>query len=98
MIKAYAQSLAPADEKMVLASREWSTVQTEVQEKGRSQSTPLGMRRLLMQIQPLPRSLFNLTGAFLQAILPQTVELNMLWGLLLLNVQVGFPLRSSCTL
>jgi hypothetical protein len=79
------------DRQTVQESREWSTVADDIQEKASNQIYNAQMRRILMGIQPLPRTLSNLTDTFETALTPHTVELNILWGLLYLNVKASIP-------
>jgi hypothetical protein len=76
------------DRQTIQEPREWSSVADDIQEKATNQIYNSQMRRLLMGIQPLPRTLFNLTDTFQTALNPYTIELNSLWGLLYLNVKV----------
>jgi hypothetical protein len=89
MIQAAGSSLSSTiDRQTVQEAREWSNVAEDIQEKATNQIYDSHMRRLLMTIQPLPRTLFNLTDTFQTALSPHTIELNTLWGLLYLNVKV----------
>jgi hypothetical protein len=77
------------DRQTVQEPREWSNVADDIQEKASDQIYNAQMRRLLMGIQPLPRTLSNLADTFETALAPHAVELNILWGLLYLNVKAS---------
>ena len=77
------------DRQTVQEYREWRTVADDIHEMASNQIYNAQMRRILMGIQPLPRTLSNLTDMFETALIPHTIELNILWGLLYLNVKAG---------
>jgi len=77
------------DRQTVQEPREWTDVADDIQEKATNQVYNAQMRRILMGIQPLPRTLSHLTETFETALTPHAIELNILWGLLFLNVKAS---------
>jgi hypothetical protein len=88
MVQAASESLSPVDQKIVHEPRDWVDVAEDIQRMATDHRFPASMRRTLMGIQPLPRTLSNLTKSFAYELTPETIELNSLWGLMYLNVKV----------
>jgi hypothetical protein len=90
MAKAASDSLSsPIDRQTVHEPRDYDMIAREIKAKASDPSFSSGMRRTLIGIQPLPRSLSNLTGSFTSVLEPQTIDVNILWGLLYLNIKVS---------
>ena len=74
-----------------MQSRDWQTIQQEIQRKRRDPDLNSQSKRLLNNFQPLPRTLNDLTQFFQQAVEPLKPQLEPLWGLVFLNIKV-FPI------
>jgi len=96
MVKAATESLSsPVDRATVLEPRDWSAVAEEIKERASDQSCNATMKKTLHTIQPLPKSLSNLTSSFTDVLAPYEIELNILWGLLFLNIKVRIRIDTS---
>lgn len=96
MVKAATDSLSsPVDRGTVLEPRDWSAVAEEIKERASDQACNATMRKTLHTIQPLPKSLSNLTSSFTDVLAPYKIEFNILWGLLFLNIKVSIRTDSS---
>jgi hypothetical protein len=80
---------SPADRVYVLEPRDHNTVSTDIHAKSTDSTTSLTSRRLLSQVHQVPRSLASLSLNFTAALLPHPVNLELLWGLLSLNIKVN---------
>ncbi len=90
MVLAAIESLSSmTDRQTVQEPREWRDVADDIQEKATNHIYSAQMRRTLMGIQPLPKTLANLTDTFETALHPNVVQLNIIWGLVYLNVKVS---------
>lgn len=79
---------SPADRDMIHRYSSWTDVATDIQTKSADKQYNVSIRRMLRQVETVPRSLGNLTNSFLQAIEPNKVDLRIIWGLILLNIKV----------
>jgi hypothetical protein len=75
-------------EKVMDKPRNWQTLHTEIRTRAADLRTAPATRRLLNNMQPLPRSLLNLLQTFAAAISPLTADFKVLWGLMDLNIKV----------
>lgn len=90
MVLGACESLSSAvDRQTVQEPRNWEAVTEDIQERANGPTCNATTRRILLGIQPLPRTLFNLSDTFTTALAPHDIELNILWGLLFLNIKVG---------
>jgi hypothetical protein len=81
---------SPADRHTVQEPRDWEAVAEDIKEKAMDPIYSTQMRRTLLGIQLLPQTLYNLSSTFTLALTPHTIELNVLWGLLFLNIKVSW--------
>ena len=96
MVKAATESLSsPVDRATVLEPRDWNNVADEIRERASDQTCNAAMRKTLHTILPLPKSLSNLTSSFTDVLAPHKIELNIIWGLLFLNIKVSIRTDSS---
>ena len=96
MVSGTCDSLSsPVDRQTVQEPRDWISVFEYIKEKAADQTYNAAMRRTLFGIQPLPKSMSNLTSSFADVLAPHTIELNVLWGLLYLNIKVSIRIDSS---
>jgi hypothetical protein len=77
------------DWEKITEPRDWQVVHLDIRKRGNAQGVPAVTKRILNHIQPLPRSLTNLTSIFTSEILPFEADFNVLWGLLYLNIKVS---------
>lgn len=83
------ENLSIADRNFVQQPRDHNAVQTDLMAKAKEPGIPTVVQRDLTQLGgPVPRSLENLAQDFVQALVPNPVNLDALWGLLILNVKV----------
>ena len=88
MVSGACESLSARDRQTVQASHSWESVTEDIQEKAADQKHDSTTRRILMGLQPLPRTLYNLCETFTLALDPHEIELNIIWGLLFLIIKV----------
>lgn len=90
------ESLSTADQPFVMEPRDYNSVQTDLMAGSKEAGIPVVVQRDLSQLVRLvPRTLENLGQDFTQALLPNPVNLYLLWGLLVLNVKVIFETSSG---
>jgi hypothetical protein len=76
------------DGETISEPQDWHTVERDIRKiLADSKATPI-TKRLLIQIIPLPRSLDTLVTQFTAAINPFDADVNILWGLIDLNIKV----------
>ncbi len=80
--------LTPADSTSVTKQRDDTTISADI-EKWWANSSHESQNRFLLQIKPVPRAFKTFSSSFLEALKRQDIELNTLWGLLFLNIQVS---------
>jgi serine phosphatase RsbU (regulator of sigma subunit) len=80
--------LSDNDRKIITESRDFQTIQEEMQNKRLDPTISSHSRRLLNQLQPLPRTLNDLERFFQHAVHPEKLPMESLWGLLYLNFMV----------
>lgn len=68
--------------------QDWQTVQRNLRNHIGDPKTLPATGRLLATILPFPRSLATLVGKFTGAINPYEADVNVLWGLIDLNIKV----------
>jgi len=96
MVTAACESLSsPVDRQLVQEPRDSMAVADDIKEKASDQTCTASMRRTLMTIVSLPKSLSNLTSSFIEVLAPHNIEFNILWGLLFLNIKVSVRTDSS---
>ena len=81
-------SIQNLDRLTVTESRAWQNLYTAIQKRANDANALPATRRYLNQLQPLPRTLENLTTAFIQSINPQDADFSVLYGLVDLNITV----------
>lgn len=77
-----------ADRKTIREERDWLTIQSEIIRKRDDRMTTARTRKLINQLHGVPRTLYSLTVQFEKLIHPETVPIQVLWGLLYLNIRV----------
>lgn len=82
------------DREKVKESIDWQTVQNDLRKHMNDPSTPPQARRLLSAIMPFPRALQTLVGQFTGSINPYDVDVNILWGLVDLNLKARIQAES----
>lgn len=81
--------LSGTDRKAIRENRDWQTLQAEIHYKRVDpQLSPTG-KRVLNQLQPLPRTLNDFVVYFQNAVHPETPDMNPLWGLAFLTLKVN---------
>jgi hypothetical protein len=83
-------SLSEEDQLVVKEHRSWQDLMTEIRKKVMDPKSSPSLRRLMSSIQPLPRSMETLNGSFISTVSPQNIQFDFLWGMVYLNLKVGF--------
>lgn len=76
------------DREKVTQPGDWQKAQGYIRQIIADPPTPHVTKRLLTQIIPLPRSLYTLVGQFAGAIHPTVPDVEIIWGLVELNIKV----------
>jgi len=98
-VAAVKQSLSAADRERISEPLNWTAVENDLRERianpqalSRAIADPQALSRtqlLLTQIIPLPRTLATLMAEFTRAIQPFEPDVNILWGLVGLNIKLA---------
>jgi hypothetical protein len=75
------------DREKVSEPQDWQTVQSDIRKIIADPNALPVIKRLLTQIVPYPRSLATLVAQFAGAIHPFRADVNILWGLVELNIK-----------
>lgn len=84
----WSNNIRNLDRSTVTESRAWQNLYAAIQNKANDKNALPATRRYLNQLQPLPRTLENLTTTFIQSINPQDADFSALYGLVDLNITV----------
>jgi hypothetical protein len=90
IIRSVSETLNEEDQLVVQEHRTWQDILSEIREKLMDPHSSASLRRLMSSIQPLPRSMETLNGSFISTVSPQNVQFDFLWGMVYLNLKVGF--------
>lgn len=78
--------------------RDWQAVHLDLQNKACNPGVSPTYKRLLNRIQPFPRTLGDLTRIFTTIVKPCEPDVNVIWGVLDLNISVSLCPSSCVTL
>jgi hypothetical protein len=81
--------MALLDREKISEPRDWQTVLRGMRKISADPQTPLATKALLTQIIPVPRSLATLVTQFAGTVHPFDAEVNIVWGLMDLNIKAG---------
>lgn len=81
--------LSTADKRVLAEQRDWGMLKNELAARQADSSISALARKLTGQLRPLPRSVYDLTTFFSKGLMPRTVTMNALWGMLHLILKVG---------
>jgi hypothetical protein len=90
IIRSVSETLNEEDQLVVQGHRTWQDITSDIREKLMDPHSSASLRRSMSSIQPLPRSMETLNSSFISAVSPQEVQFDFLWGMVSLNLKVGF--------
>jgi hypothetical protein len=90
IIRSVSETLNEEDRLVVQEHRTCQDIVSEIREKLKDPHSSAPLKRSMTSIQPLPRSMETLNGSFISAVSPQNVQFDFLWGMVYLNLKVGF--------
>lgn len=86
------------DLKIIAKYGDWDDIKEEIHGKLMDTSSTPAMKRHLGRVQPLPRTLSNLTRHFANLVAPQVARFDLVWGMIYLNLKVrNFSCVSNST-
>lgn len=89
-VDAVKQNLSTADSETISEPQDLHTVESNIRKILADSKTSIFTKRLLIKIIPFPRSLDTLLTQFTAAINPFDADVNILWGLIDLNIKLSY--------
>jgi hypothetical protein len=88
ILEAIKEQLEPNDLRTIQESRDCQTIQDMLRRRSSNPELGLPTRRLINQYRPLPWTINDLAMHFQHLVRPSEPEMELLWGLIYINIEV----------